>query len=222
MFIGVDISGSFMKSQYYEDSIAFTAQYLYSHLQGMGGLEVPHSLFVGSIGGYKKDEPKTMYPIQSFEQESLEGIHKKLKEIFPVSKANSFTDFNAYFEQVAETIQNKKLLLKPISIVMLTDGKPDLPGKDREKFKKIKVHALENLSRNVTLRVLYPDAITSKYWTDHVPRKRVKIWTQDAPVMVEWKNPSIFQPRKPASEQARFYKWILDNVDFNARTKRVD
>src|SRR6185369_2420135 len=64
MFIGVDISGSFMNGRYFDDSIQFLARYIYAHLNGLGEMEVPHSLFVGSIGGYKKDEPKTLYPIE--------------------------------------------------------------------------------------------------------------------------------------------------------------
>ena len=57
MIIGVDISGSFMKSGYYEDSLDFLANYLYCHLNGLGGLEVPNVLFVSSIGGATADEP---------------------------------------------------------------------------------------------------------------------------------------------------------------------
>ena len=49
MIVGVDISGSFMKSGYYEDSLDFLANYLYSHLNGLGGLEVPNVLFVSSM-----------------------------------------------------------------------------------------------------------------------------------------------------------------------------
>jgi len=39
MFVGVDISGSFMNGQYFDDSIGFLAHYLHSHLNGTGGLE---------------------------------------------------------------------------------------------------------------------------------------------------------------------------------------
>ena len=45
LIVGVDISGSFMKSGYYEDSLDFLANYLYCHLNGLGGLEVPNVLF---------------------------------------------------------------------------------------------------------------------------------------------------------------------------------
>ena len=46
MFVGVDISGSFMNGKYFDDSIDFLAHYIYCHLNGLGGFEVPHALFV--------------------------------------------------------------------------------------------------------------------------------------------------------------------------------
>ena len=39
MFIGVDISGSFINSKYFDDSIDFLAHYIYAHLKGYGGLD---------------------------------------------------------------------------------------------------------------------------------------------------------------------------------------
>src|SRR5688572_12911963 len=75
MFVGVDISGSFVKGKHFDDSLNFLATYIHAHLNGFGGLEVPHSLFVGSIGGATKGEPKTFFPIHSFRNESVEGIH---------------------------------------------------------------------------------------------------------------------------------------------------
>ena len=40
----------------------------------------------------------------------------------------------------------------------------------------------------------YTDAVTAKNWRDEVPRKRVKIWTQDAVVMADWKDPKLMLP----------------------------
>ena len=224
LFIGVDISGSFMReTPYYDDALQFLAHYIYGHLHGLGGLEVPHSLFVGTIGGVKKDEPKTLYPIQTFEHRSVEQIEAQLRELFPKRQENPFTDFNAYFEQVADQIAARKLILKPVSIVLLTDGKPDLGGaSQREKFRSIALKPLENLSRNITLRVLYTDAVTAKSWRDEVPRRRVKVWTQDALVMAEWKDPKIFLADRPLAEQDRFFGWVRSNVDFQPRLQRVD
>jgi hypothetical protein len=223
VFIGVDISGSFMKGKYFDDSIEFLARYIYAHLNGLGGLEIPHSLFVGTIGGVKKGEAKTMFPIQAFQDRSVEQIEEQLRTLFPPKQVNPFTDFNAFFVQVADLVDAKKLILKPISIVLLTDGQPDLGGASRsERFHRITLRPLEKLSRNITLRVLYTDAVTAKSWRDEVPRKRVKVWTQDAVVMAEWNDPKTMIPGRPYTEQQKFFSWVRDNVDFQPRLRRVD
>ena len=228
MFVGVDISGSFMNGRYFDDSIQFLARYIYGHLNGLGAMEVPHSLFVGSIGGATKDEAKTLYPIESFQNRSIDQIEQRLREIFPRGRVNTYTDFNAFFSQVGDMIDQKKLLLKPISIVLLTDGDPDMgevngasTPKD-EQYRHLSVTPLEGLSRNITVRVLYTSAITAKNWLDGVPRKRVKVWTQDAVVMTEWKDPRTFLPDTPFEKQTRFFSWVQNNVDFQPRLRRVD
>ena len=232
IFVGVDISGSFMNGRYFDDSIQFLARYIYGHLNGIGEMEVPTALFVGSIGGYKKDEPKTLYPIESFQDRSVEQIEQRLREIFPKGRVNHYTDFNAFFTQVGDMIDQKKLLLKPISIVLITDGDPDLgegtasasaSNTERQaKFRNLSVAPLEGLSRNITVRVLYTDAVTGKDWLDDMPRKRVKVWTQDAIVMKEWKDPTIYLPETPFEKQTRFFSWVQNNVDFQPRLRRVD
>ena len=226
MFVGVDISGSFMNGRYFDDSIEFLARYIHGHLNGLGEMEVPHSLFVGAIGGATKDEAKTLYPIETFQNRSIEQIVVELRKIFPAGRVNTYTDFNAFFEQVGDMIDQKKLILKPISIVLLTDGDPDL-GETKgagtsEQFRKLSVSPLEGLSRNITVRVLYTDAVTAKNWRDEVPRKRVKIWTQDAVVMAEWKDPKTMLPGQPFEQQTRFFSWVRNNVDFQPRLRRVD
>ena len=224
MFIGVDISGSFIKGKYFDDSIDFLAHYIYAHLNGLGGLDVPSVLFVGSIGGEKKDEPKTLYPKSDFENKSIEEIRAQLKKSFPRNKFNPFTDYNAFFDQIARTVRDRNLILKPISIVMISDGIPDVPTGDKKKadFKDIIVKPLELLARNITIRLLYTDAVVGKDWQTKVSRKRVKIWTQDAQVMESWKNPNILVPDTTYESQERFFKWIKDNVDFGVRSRRVD
>jgi hypothetical protein len=223
MFIGVDISGSFMNAKYFDDSIGFLAYYIHAHLNGLGGMEVPHSLFVGSIGGVKKGEPKTLYPIQMFQDRSVEQIEAQLRTMFPRKRENPFTDYNAFFAQVSDLVEAKRLILKPLSIVLITDGDPDLGGNNRAaKFRSIRLRPLENLSRNITLRVLYTDAVTAKSWRDEVPRRRVKVWTQDAIVMEEWKSSKLLQPGKSFPEQQKFFAWVKDNVDFQPRLRRVD
>ena len=226
MFIGVDISGSFMHGRYFNDSIEFLARYIHAHLNGLGGMEMPNALFVGSIGGVNKDEVKTLYPIETFQHRSIEQIEEELHQIFPVGRVNTYTDFNAFFTQVGDMIDQKKLLLKPISIVLMTDGDPDLGPADggnvAAKYRRLSLSPLEGLSRNITVRVLYASAVVAKNWRDEVPRKRVKVWTQDAVVMADWKDPKIMLPDTPFEKQGRFFAWVNDNVDFTPRLKRVD
>jgi hypothetical protein len=222
LFVGVDISGSFMNSKYFDDSISFLAYYLYSHLNGLGDLEVPNVLFVSSIGGARANEPKTFYPIQTFENKTIDEIEAKLREIFPKNVVNPFTDYNAFFEQVALTVKNKNLVLRPISVVMLSDGIPDVKREGETDFDSIVVKPMETLARSVTIRLLYTSAVVGKNWQTKVKRSRVKIWTQDAEVMVFWKDPKILIPDKPFEEQKRFFDWMKDNVDFGVRSRRVD
>lgn len=222
MFIGVDVSGSFMNGEYFDDSIDFLSHYIYAHLNGLGGLEVPNVLFVSSIGGANQGEPKTFYPIQSFENKSIAEIDSQLREIFPRENPNPLTDYNAFFEQVALTVKNKNLVLRPISIVMVSDGKPDVNRNGKTDFRSLVVKPLEKLARSVTVRVLYTDAVVGRDWQTKVPRSRVKVWTQDANVLVSWKDPKILRPGKPFEEQESFFAWVKDNVDFGVRSRRID
>jgi len=222
LFIGVDISGSFVNGKYFDDSIDFLAHYLSAHLNGYKGLEKPNVLFVSSIGGAKANEPKTFFPIQTFQNKSIAEIKAKLHEIFPKKTVNPFTDYNAFFEQVALTVKNKNLVLRPISIVMLSDGKPDVKVEGKTDFSSIVIRPLEQLARSVTIRLLYTDAVTGRDWQTKVRRSRVKIWTQDAQVMVSWKDPGIMLPDTDFSQQKLFFDWVKDNVDFGVRSRRVD
>lgn len=223
MFIGMDISGSFMKTSYYDDALDFISHYIYAHLNGYGGLEVPHTLFVGSIGGDKPNEPKTFFPIQAFENKNVAEIHQKLKEIFTKDRQNTITDFNAFFKQVATYTTNKNLVMRPISVVLLSDGIPDVPKKNgKHDYRSFDLSPLENLTRNLTLRLLYTSAEVGMNWQSKVKRQRIKIWTQDAKVMTDWKDSHIFVPGTPFEKQDKFFAWIKDNVDFNVRLKRVD
>ncbi|MGH8015591.1 MAG: hypothetical protein ACREBV_05325, partial [Candidatus Zixiibacteriota bacterium] len=83
------------------------------------------------------------------------------------------------------------------------------------------VRPLEKLSRSVTIRLLYTDAVVGKDWQTKVPRSRVKIWTQDAVVLATWKDPKIFAPGRPLEKQDKFFEWVKDNVDFGVRAHRV-
>lgn len=223
LFIGVDVSGSYVNSGHFDESISFLANYIYAHLHGMGDLEQPNELFVSSIGGANPGEPKAFYPIHVFENKSVEGIEKQLREYFPKEKQNDLTDFNAFIEQIALTIRNKSLVLRPVSVVMLSDGVPDVTNEaGKTDFRSIDFSPLEKLSRNITIRLLYTDPVTGKNWQTKIPRRRVKIWTQSADVMTTWNDSTIFMPDSTLAKQDRWLEWTKDNVDFGVRARRVD
>ncbi|MCI0452590.1 MAG: hypothetical protein L0Z51_09425 [Candidatus Latescibacteria bacterium] len=222
LFIGVDISGSYMNSGHFNDSLEFLAYYIYGHLNGVGGMERPNTLFVSSIGGATEGEPKTFFPIQTFENKSVEEIHATLQEMFPKESPNPFTDYNAFFEQVAFTVRSKNLVLRPITIVMVSDGIPDVSRNGETGYDAVTLKPLERLARSVTVRLLYTDAVVGKSWQTAVSRKRVKVWTQDADVMRSWKDPKIMVADVPFAEQPHFFDWVEDNVDFGVRARRVN
>ncbi len=222
MFVGVDISGSFMQSGYYDDSIEFLAHYLYAHLNGLGDLEVPNVLFVSSIGGASENEPKTFYPKQMFDGKTIGEIQQQLKEIFPEGTENPYTDYNAFFEQIALTIRNRKLVLRPVSIVMISDGRPDVKKNGETDFRSIEFKPLESLSRNITVRLLYTTPEVGNKWQTRVPRSRVKVWTQDSEVMISWKDPKIYDTTQAMEGQTAFFHWLNENVDFGVAARRVE
>lgn len=222
LFIGVDVSGSYINSGHYDESISFLANYIYAHLNGMGELKKPRELFVSSIGGAKPGQAKSFYPIHVFENKSVQDIEEKLKEYFPKEEQNDLTDFNAFFEQIALTMRNKNLVLRPVSVVMLSDGVPDVEKNGKTDFRSINLRPLERLSRNITIRLLYTDPVTGKNWQTKIPRRRVKIWTQSADVMTTWNDSTIFMPDSSLAEQERWLEWTKDNVDFGVRARRVD
>ncbi len=222
LFIGVDISGSFMNGGHFNDSMEFLAYYIYGHLNGVGGMERPNALFVSSIGGATTGEPKTFYPIQTFENKSVEEIHATLMEMFPKDNPNPFTDYNAFFEQVAYTVHSKNLVLRPITVVMVSDGVPDVARGGKTSYDSVVLTPLERLARSVTVRLLYTNAVVGKSWQTEVARKRVKVWTQDAEVMRSWKDPKIMLADVPFEEQPHFFEWVGDNVDFGVRSRRVN
>lgn len=225
MFVGVDISGSFVYNDYYDNSISFLAHYIYAHVNGIGDFEKPNVFFVAAIGGSDVNEPKTFHPIQVFENKPVEDIESRLWEMFPTDELEPITDFNAFFEHVARTVQNHNLVLRPISVVLLSDGIPDyfVDGERHlRKFRDIDLSPLERLSRNITIRLLYSDPADGRAWQTQIPRRRVKIWTQDAEVMKTWNNPNIFLEDRPIEEQKRWMDWTKKNVNYNVRARRVD
>ena len=217
LVIGIDVSGSFESRGRYESSIDFAANYLYAHIHGLGGLKQPTAVFVGSVGGEKPGETKSFQPIDTFRNMSVAEIATYLRKEYPSN--DGLTDFNPFFERVGTLVKRQNLVLSPLNIVMLTDGLPDNPSEKNDslsKYKKINVSGLEYLSKNTTVRVLYPRPTVAVHWEKLVPRRRVRMWTVDDEVMATWKS-HYHQGARP-EDQAELWKWINDNVDFRVRS----
>ncbi len=219
LFIGVDTSGSFLRSGHYDDAMNFLAHYIYGHLNRLGGLEEPRELFVAAIGGKNPDEPKAFHPIHDFTGKSVEQIEIDLREWFAPDDA--LTDFNPFFQKVARIVKDRNLILAPITLMIVTDGVPDYsvpgakPGSD-QMYEGIDLSPLEYLSRRLTLRLAYVSPKVGAKWRDLVPRHRVRLWTVDGEVMRGWKDQ--VRPQVALARQDRLWSWIQDNVDYRVRS----
>ena len=111
--------------------------------------------------------------------------------------------------------------MKPISIVLLTDGIPDTKKNGKHDYRSFNLKPLELLSNNITVRVLYTSAQTGLMWQQKVPRQRIRIWTQDANVMKMWNSSDIMLRNKKLEDQERFLSWLAKNVDFKPPRKTV-
>ena len=217
LVIGIDVSGSFQSKGRYESAIDFTANYLYGHLHGLGGLKQPTAVFVGSFGGEKPGETKSFQPIHTFQNMSVPQIAAFLRKEYPSN--DGLTDFNPFFERVGTLVKRQNLVLSPLNIVMLTDGLPDTPSEKNDslsKYKKINVSGLEYLSKNTTIRILYPRPTVAVHWEKRVPRRRVRMWTVDDEVMGTWRK--HYRAGEAPEDQTELWKWISDNVDFRVRS----
>jgi hypothetical protein len=220
VFVGIDISGSYRKAGY-DDSLEFLSYYIYGRLHGLGNLHPAKALFVGEIGGKVEDETKSFHPIQDFEGKSVEQIHADLKSWF--SGRDVLSDFNSFFKQSARIAEKRNLVLAPITIVMLSDGIPALPGEGGENaighYDQIDLSPLEYLSRNVTVRLLYANPQTSTKWETGIKRSRVRLWTLEQQVAVGWR--AQLQPGAPPEQQDKLWKWVEANVDYRVRPVRI-
>ena len=151
MIIGLDVSGSFRSSGNFNDAIEFASLYIYAHMKGFHDLRRPTDVFVGTMGGQKSGEAKTFHPIQDLSGKSPAQIQASLRAWFP--ETDPITDYNAFFERIAVHVQRQNLTLAPLSIIMFSDGVPDIPGaKGDELYRRINFTPLEYLSRSVTVR----------------------------------------------------------------------
>jgi len=221
LVIGLDVSGSFRQSGHYDEALNFAAFYIYGHLNGLGGLRQSTDVFVGTLGGDRPGEPKTFHPIQDLTGKSVNEIATDLRRWFP--ETDPFTDFNAFFDRVAVHVKRQNLVLAPLSIVMFSDGLPDMPGGSRlsadSLYGLVNLSPLEYLSRNVTVRLLYAEPGVAQNWERRVKRQRVRFWTQDQAVMPGWRRHLV--PGTAPEAQDSLWSWVANIVDFRVRRGRV-
>jgi hypothetical protein len=220
LFVGVDTSGSFAQSGEYDNAMRFLAYYLYGHLNGLGGLSQPRELFVAAIGGKEANEPKAFHPIMDFAGKDIAQIEADLRRWY--APRDTLTDFNAFFAQVARIAKERNLVLTPITVLLATDGIPDVPVPGVKPgspamYRKIDFGPLEYLSRNLTVRIVYSSPKVGEQWRKEVPRQRVRLWTTEAEVMRGWQAHLV--AGADPGEQARLWKWVRDNVDFRVRSR---
>jgi hypothetical protein len=215
-FVGVDTSGSFRQAGY-EDAMTFLAHYLYGHLNELGGLSPTRGLFVAAIGGKRNDEPKAFRPISEFEGKSIPQIEADLRRWFPPT--DPLTDFNVFFRQIVRIARERNLVLAPITILVVSDGIPDVPGYKHgtpDSFKAINLGLLESLARNVTVRLIYASPTVGDRWRTLIRRHRVRLWSVDHDVMKGWR--AQVRPDTDPARQTRLWKWVRDNVDYRVRS----
>jgi hypothetical protein len=218
LVVGLDVSGSFRKGGHFDDAIDFAALYIYAHMKGYQELRRPTEVFIGTMGGQRPGEAKTFHPIQDLTGKSPSQIAASLRAWFP--EDDPITDYNAFFERVAVHVQRQNLGLAPLSIVMFSDGVPDIPGaKGDELYRRINMTPLEYLSRSVTVRLLYASPKVAQRWEQNVPRKRVRLWTQDAEVMQGWRRHFVSTTRP--EQQDSLWSWMKNVVDFRVRRGKV-
>src|SRR5581483_10601605 len=101
---------------------------------------------------------------------------------------------------------------------------PDVPGGvrpagDDNPIAHIDLSPLEFLSRSVTVRLLYASPTVGDEWKRLIRRKRVRLWTQEGPVMAGWRRQ--VDPALPPERQDNLWRWVRDNVDFRVRAGRI-
>jgi hypothetical protein len=173
------------------------------------------------MGGQQVNQPKAFHPIQDLSGKSIEEIERDLRSWFP--ETDPLTDFNTFFHRVSVHVRRQNLVLSPLSIVMFSDGEPDFPGAVRispeERYRRIDLTPLEYLSRSVTVRLLYATPRVAQLWEQQVPRKRVRLWTQDWQVMQGWQRHVV--AGRPPERQDSLWSWMSEIVDFRVRRGRI-
>jgi len=221
LVVGIDVSGSFRQTPYFNDAIDFAALYIYAHLHGVDNTQQMTNIFVGSLGGERPGQPKTFHPIQDLTEKAPQEIAASLRAWFP--ETDPITDYNGFFQRLSVHIRRSNLVLAPLNVVMFTDGQPDFPGAGRlsteAKFARIDMSPLEYLSRSVTVRVLYVRPVVAQNWERLVKRQRVRVWTQDADIMKGWRRHEL--AGVPLEQQDSLLSWMKEIVDFRVRRGKI-
>jgi hypothetical protein len=216
LFIGIDVSGSFTRTKRFKDAMDFLGEYIWAHLQNKGRLSVPKDLYVGGIGGNVKEDPQAFFPVHDFIGKTPIEITKKLTKEFANQKDN-LTDFNTYFLRVKSIVKQKNLVLAPISIILITDGVPEIAGNSKsavkQAYSRISVKPLEYLARNISIRILYAGPRVGNNWRTYVPTNRIRIWTVEPEVMYGWKE------QKKRNGKTALWNWIADNIDLRIQSR---
>jgi hypothetical protein len=217
LVVGLDISGSFRRNPVFDESFEFAALYIHAHVNGIGGLRPNTAVFIGELGGERPGQAKVFHPIQDLTGKSPGQIEADLRRWFP--ETDPITDFNAFFTRAALHVRRNNLVLAPLNVVLISDGEPDFPGSGRltpeQRYAKIDLSPLEFLSRDVTVRLLYADPPVAQLWEKRVPRKRVRLWTQDAEVMKGWRRHRI--GGVALERQDSLWSWVQHIVDPRVR-----
>jgi hypothetical protein len=216
LFVGIDTSGSFREP--YDDALLFVAHYLYGHMHALGGLSKPRDLFVTAIGGKDTSEPKPFHPIHDFNDKDVKQIEASLRKWFPPT--DTLTDFNVFFEQVARTVKERNLVLAPITVMVVSDGVPDvrdarIKSGSPASYRRIDLSPLDYLAKNVTVRLVYASPKVGDNWRKLVKRDRVRLWAVEHDVMKGWR--AQVKPDASPADQDRLWKWVKDNIDYRVR-----
>ena len=141
-----------------------------------------------------------------------------MRKWFP--STDTLTDFNVFFQQVARHVKERNLVLAPITVMVVSDGIPDVPSGSIKpgspaSYQQIDLSPLDYLSKNVTVRLVYASPKVGDNWRKLVKRDRVRFWAVEYDVMKGWR--AQLRPDADLASQDRFWKWVRDNVDYRVR-----
>ena len=210
LFIGLDTSGAFYRAGH-EDALAFLAHYIYGHLNGLGGLSTPLDVFVGAISGEDTEDA-------ALAGKTIPEIEQTLRQQFPPTE--TLTHFNVFFRRVARIAGERNLVLRPITVVLITDGLPDVAAGSPAlgaagAYRQIDLGPLEYLAPRVTVRLAYVSPPVAERWRTLVPRERVRLATVNHEVMKGWR--AQVRPNAGPAAQDSLWQWVRENVDARVR-----